>query len=122
MPGTEGDLEPSTRLGGPAGGARLVLLVCCATHLVTDGLITAVYPVLPLIAIDLQLSYAAVGSLRSALIGSSSLFQLPVGYLADWVAETKLLGAGMLWLSLGFAAMAAVTLATLPMAALVRKG
>lgn len=96
------------RSGFAAAGskARLVLLACCASHLVTDGLITAFYPLLPLIAADLQLSYTAAGSLRAALIGSSSLFQLPAGYLADWVAETTILGAGMLWMSLGFAAMA----------------
>ena len=86
---------------------RLVLLACSATHLITDGLAAAFYPLLPLIALDLQLSYTAVGSLRAVLRGGSSFFQLPAGYVADHVAETALLGGGMMWLSVGFAAMAA---------------
>jgi len=90
-------------------GARRLLMACCATHLVTDGLVSAIYPLLPLIALDLQLSYTAVGSVRTALIASTSLLQIPVGFLADWLAESTLLGLGMLWLSLGFAAMAIAT-------------
>lgn len=86
--------------------SRMVLLGCCATHLITDGLNNAVYPLLPLIALDLQLSYTAVGSLRTALIASTSALQIPAGYLADWIPETLLLGAGMLWMSVGFAALA----------------
>ena len=86
---------------------RLVLLACSATHLVTDGLAAAFYPLLPLIALDLHLSYTAVGSLRAVLRGGSSFFQLPAGYLVDHIAETALLGGGMMWLSAGFAAMAA---------------
>lgn len=86
--------------------SRWVLLGCCATHLVTDGLNNAVYPLLPLIALDLQLSYTAVGSIRTALIASTSVLQIPAGYLADWIPETVLLGAGMLWMSVGFATLA----------------
>jgi len=51
-----GDMAGS---GSSASGARITLLACCATHSVTDGLISAVYPLLPLIAADLQLSYTA---------------------------------------------------------------
>ncbi len=87
-------------------GSRWILLGCCATHLVTDGLNNAVYPLLPLIALDLGLSYTAVGSLRTALIASTSILQIPAGYLADWIPETVLLSAGMLWMSVGFAALA----------------
>lgn len=89
------------------GNDRLVLLACSATHLVTDGLAAAFYPLLPLIALDLQLSYTAVGSLRAVLRGGSSFLQLPAGYVADHIVETTLLGGGMMWLSVGFAAMAA---------------
>lgn len=105
----EGDSGPALDSGPRRRGARFVLLACCATHLVTDGLVNALFPLLPLIALDLQLSYAAVGALRTAVRSSSSLLQLPVGFLAEWLPETALLGAGMLWMSLGFAAMAAAT-------------
>ncbi len=41
----------------PAGRrARLILRACCAAHPMTDGLITAFYPLLPLIAGDLLAS------------------------------------------------------------------
>src|SRR5512133_3392436 len=96
----------SRKTAAAASNARLVLLACSGTHLVTDGLIAAFYPLLPLMADDLHLSYTAVGSLRTMLRAGSSVFQLPVGILADRVSEIFLLGAGMLWLSLGFAAMA----------------
>ena len=90
----------------PEQSARFVLLACATTHAVTDGLLTAFYPLLPLMAADLGLSYVAVGSLRTALSGASSFFQLPAGYLAGWFPETTLLGVGMLWMALGFAALA----------------
>src|SRR5512133_2029060 len=79
--------------------ARFVLLACCATHLVQDGLVAALYPLLPIIAVDLQLGYAAAGSLRTVLMGSTSLLQLPAGLLAEWLPETFLLGAGVFWIS-----------------------
>lgn len=101
--------SPEQELGIAPSRARLVLLACSATHLVTDGLITAFYPLLPLIADDLHLNYTAVGALRTTLRAGSSVFQLPAGMLADSVSEIFLLGAGMLWLSLGFAAMALAT-------------
>lgn len=104
---TKGDARHPAESGALRGGQRLILLACCATHLVTDGLVNALFPLLPLIALDLQLSYTAVGALRTAIRTSSSLLQLPVGYLAEWVSETTLLGLGMVWMSLGFAAMAA---------------
>ena len=100
----ETELTASSRT--PGGGARRILLACCTTHLVTDGLIAAVYPLLPLIALDLQINYTGVGALRTALAGSSSLLQIPAGFLADRVSEETLLGAGMLWLSVGFAPLA----------------
>ena len=72
---------PRVDADAPGKSARRILLGCCATHLVTDGLLSAVYPLLPLIALDLQLSYTAVGSIRTALTASSSIFQIPVGFL-----------------------------------------
>ena len=92
--------------GIPLRRARSLLLVASTAHLITDGLVAAIYPLFPLIANELSLSYSAVGSLRTALVGAGSLFQLPVGYASAWIAETTLLGAGTLWMGLGFAAMA----------------
>jgi MFS transporter, FSR family, fosmidomycin resistance protein len=90
-------------------GARRILLAAGATHLVTDGLIAAIYPLLPLIAVELQLSYTAVGTLRTALVAAHSFLQIPAGYLADWIPEVALLGGGMLWMAVGWAAVALAT-------------
>ena len=103
------ETEGPTEAVPVASGARRILLASCATHVVTDGLMSAIYPLLPLIAVDLQLSYTAVGSLRTALVASSSFFQIPAGYLVDWVPEAALLGGGMLWMGVGWAAMALAT-------------
>lgn len=86
--------------------ARLILFACSLTHFATDGLVAALYPLLPLIASELYLSYGAVGSLRTAIVGSGSLFQLPASYAAAWVGETALLGWGTAWMAAGFATMA----------------
>jgi MFS transporter, FSR family, fosmidomycin resistance protein len=103
------ETERSPRPAGAPAGARRILLAASATHLVTDGLIAAIYPLLPLIAVELQLSYTAVGTIRTALVASSSFLQIPAGYLADWVPEVALLGGGMLWMALGWAAVALAT-------------
>lgn len=114
--------EPAAAGGGAESGltaidavsvgalrARLVLLGCSSTHLITDGLVAAVYPLLPIIALELGLSYSAVGSIRTVLVGSGSLFQLPASFATAWFGETLLLGLGTLWMSVGFAAMSLAT-------------
>ncbi|MHB9092243.1 MAG: MFS transporter [Chloroflexota bacterium] len=107
--GDEGDAAMPGGETAHHGRERLLLTACATTHAVTDGLVAGIYPLLPLVAAELQLSYTAVGSLRTALVGASSLFQLPAGYATAWVPPTTLLGAGMLWMGLGFAAMAAAS-------------
>src|SRR5665811_1172935 len=103
------EAEKSPRSAGVASGARRILLASCATHLVTDGLISAIYPLLPLIALELQLSYTAVGTIRTAMVASHSFLQIPAGYLADWIPEVSLLGGGMLWMAVGWATVALAT-------------
>ena len=43
---------------------QVVLLLCCVMHAIHDGYTSAMYLLLPLIATDLQLSYAQVGFLK----------------------------------------------------------
>lgn len=107
MTSSEGAPETAAVTKSADRAARLSFFACCATHLVQDGLMAAVYPLLPMIAADLQLNYAAAGSIRTALVASASMLQLPVAYLAEWIPEIALLGAGMWWMSLGFLAIAA---------------
>jgi MFS transporter, FSR family, fosmidomycin resistance protein len=105
----ESETEKSPDAAAVPSGARRILLAACATHLVTDGLIAAIYPLLPLIALELQLSYTAVGTLRTALVAAHSFLQIPAGYLADWIPEVTLLGGGMLWMAVGWAVVAVAT-------------
>jgi FSR family fosmidomycin resistance protein-like MFS transporter len=97
----------SSRLGRLATrGARVrqthgPLLANALMHLVNDGCFVALYPVLPLIASEFDLSYAQVGLLKTALSASSTAFQLPMAILAERFGEIAFLALGMAWVSAG---------------------
>jgi len=76
-------------------------------HAVSDALFAGVYPLLPLIASDLHLSYGQVGAVKAILGGASALLQVPAGMLAETVGEHLLLAAGTGAVGLGLIAMAA---------------
>lgn len=77
------------------------LSMCCAFHFLNDGYVAAIYPLLPLISRELQLSYAEVGIVRAALRVSLALFQLPSVMVGELFGEFPLLVAGMALLSMG---------------------
>jgi MFS transporter, FSR family, fosmidomycin resistance protein len=81
---------------------QLVLLLCCLMHVIHDGYTSAMYLLLPLIATDLQLSYAQVGFLKTLISGGQSLFQLPGGILAERIGERRMLALGLATLSGAF--------------------
>ncbi len=78
-------------------------------HVVNDALFAGLYPLLPLIAAGLGLTYAQVGLIKTAYTGSSSLFQVPAGMAAERFSEHALLALGTGWVGAGLLAM---TLAT----------
>jgi MFS transporter, FSR family, fosmidomycin resistance protein len=78
-------------------------------HVVNDALFAGLYPLLPLIAAGLGLTYAQVGLIKTAFTGSSSLFQVPAGIAAERFSEHALLALGTGWVGAGLLAM---TLAT----------
>ncbi len=89
-----------------ARGARLrrehsPLLANALMHLVNDGCFVALYPILPLMAREFDLSYAQVGMLKMALSGSSTVFQLPMAVLAERFGEIIFLALGMAWVAAG---------------------
>ncbi|MDQ3701597.1 MAG: MFS transporter [Chloroflexota bacterium] len=88
---------------------RRQLAACAAMHVVNDALFTGVYPLLPLLAVDLGLSYAQVGLVKTAFSGSSSLFQVPAGIVAERVSEHALLAVGTGWVGAGLLATALAT-------------
>ena len=81
---------------------QVVLLLCCVMHAIHDGYTSAMYLLLPLIATDLQLSYAQVGFLKTLISGGQSLFQLPGGIIAERVGERRMLALGLATLSGAF--------------------
>jgi predicted MFS family arabinose efflux permease len=71
-------------------------------HLVNDGCFVALYPILPIMAREFGLTYAQIGTLKTALSTSSTLFQLPMALLAERLGEIALLALGMAWVGAGF--------------------
>ena len=74
-------------------------------HIVNDALFTGLTPLLPLIALDLSLSYTQVGALRAAYSGTSAAFQIPAGIAAERFGEQLLLSLGTGSVGVGLAAM-----------------
>lgn len=74
-------------------------------HLVNDGCFVAIYPILPLIAREFDLSYAQIGMVKTALTASSTAFQLPMALLAERFGEITLLALGMAWVAAGLMAL-----------------
>lgn len=92
------------------------LVAIAGMHVVNDGLFAGMYPLLPLIAADLALSYAQIGALKTAFSGASSILQLPAGIAAERMGEQLLLALGTGWVGLGLLAMA-LTASYLPLLA-----
>jgi MFS family permease len=89
--------------------AAHVLLVAAAVHTCNDAFFAVMFPLLPLIAADLGLSYAEVGLVKALFSGSSGVLQLPAGMLAERVGEYALLAWGNAWVAVGLLGMAAAT-------------
>ena len=75
-------------------------------HAVSDALFAGVYPLLPLVAEDLHLSYGEVGAVKALLGASSAVFQVPAGMLAEVAGEHLLLAGGTAWVGAGLIGMA----------------
>jgi MFS family permease len=75
-------------------------------HVVNDALFAGLYPLLPLVAADLALSYAQVGAIKTVFTGSSSILQVPAGIAAERFGEHLLLALGTGWVGLGLIGMA----------------
>ena len=86
-----------------------VLLVAASVHTCNDAMFAVMYPLLPLIAADLGLSYAEVGLVKALYSGASAILQLPAGVLAERWGEYVLLAFGNGWGAAGLLGMAAAT-------------
>lgn len=79
---------------------REVCLITVA-HGVNEFYSVALPPILPLLVADLDISYGQAGALITVFFVMYSIFQLPAGFLADKVGQTRLLSGGMILLSVG---------------------
>jgi len=81
---------------------RKTLATCCSAHALHDGLSDILYVLLPVLAQAFNLSLAQVGLIRSAHRAAMSLFQIPVGIIAERVGERNLLALGTVCLGMAF--------------------
>jgi MFS family permease len=83
-----------------------VLVTTSVVHLLNDACFAILYPLFPLIAADLGLTYAQVGLVKTAFSGASSVLQLPAGIIGEWWGEGLVLLIGNAWVGLGLVGMA----------------
>lgn len=85
---------------------RGTLISASAIHLTNDACFAVLYPLLPFIAEDLDLSYSQVGLLKATFSGASSAFQIPAGVVGMRYGEALILMLGNIWVGLGLVLMA----------------
>ena len=95
------------RLGRPTG-AR-ILFATSAIHVSNDACFALLYPLLPFVAADLDLSYTQVGLIKAAFSGTSSAFQMPAAWVGERLGEYAVLLLGNLWVGVGLGGMALAT-------------
>lgn len=70
------DASPAPETPGRSNRVK-TLVLCCSIHFLHDGCANALYVRFPLIALDLHLSFAQVGSLKTAYSWAMSALQIP---------------------------------------------
>jgi MFS family permease len=85
---------------------RSALIATSAVHLTNDACFALLYPLLPFISSDLELSYTQVGLLKATFSGSSSVLQIPTGALGARHGEMLVLLLGNAWVGAGLISMA----------------
>lgn len=86
--------------------SQRVLATTSVVHLLNDASFAILYPLFPLIAADLGLSYAQVGLVKTAFSGASSVLQIPAGILGDRLGAGLVLLVGNAWVGFGLVGMA----------------
>jgi MFS family permease len=84
------------------GGARVVLAIACAVHVVHDGFSDVLYVLLPVWAGELALSLTQAGAVRSIYSAGMALSQIPAGFMAERWGERRLLAVGTAVTAAGF--------------------
>ncbi len=85
---------------------RSTLIMASTVHLLNDACFALLYPLLPFIAEDLELSYTQVGLLKATFSGAAGALQIPAGAMGVRYGEALVLLLGNIWVGLGLIAMA----------------
>jgi MFS transporter, FSR family, fosmidomycin resistance protein len=85
---------------------RSTLIAASSIHMTNDACFALLYPLLPFIAEDLELSYTQVGLLKATFSGASSALQIPAGAVGMRFGEALVLMIGNIWVGLGLMLMA----------------
>jgi MFS family permease len=87
------------------GTPRRALAFGSITHVWSDAFFALLHPLLPFIALDLNLTYSQSGLLKGIFAGATGVLQIPSGFLAERWGEFGLLVGGNVWVGAGLVAM-----------------
>ena len=85
-----------------SGDQRHAIAVAGAAHALHDGYTDLVYIMLPLWQAEFGLTYAALGLLRSVLVGAMASLQIPAGLAAERLGAAAILSLGTALAGAGF--------------------
>ncbi len=85
-----------------SGDQRRAVSVAGLAHALHDGYTDLVYIMLPLWQTEFALTYAALGLLRSVLVGAMACLQIPAGIAAERFGAAAILAIGTALAGLGF--------------------
>src|SRR5579863_8130592 len=85
-----------------SGDQRRTVAVSGVAHALHDGYTDLIYVMLPLWQAEFGLSYAALGLLRSVLVGAMAAMQIPAGIAAERFSAAAILAIGTALAGLGF--------------------
>src|SRR5579863_2523983 len=85
-----------------SGDQRRAVATAGAAHALHDGYTDLIYIMLPLWQGEFGLSYAALGLLRSVLVGAMACLQIPAGFAAERFGAAAILALGTALAGFGF--------------------
>ncbi len=104
-PGVVGAAAHDEAIVDTVARERVAVATTSSAHFLHDGIADSLYVLLPIWAQAFGLSYAQVGSLKTAYSAAMAMFQMPAGMLAERCGERALLVAGTLLAGAAFAGM-----------------
>jgi MFS transporter, FSR family, fosmidomycin resistance protein len=85
-----------------SGDQRRAISVAGAAHALHDGYTDLIYVMLPLWQAEFGLTYAALGALRSVMVGAMAFLQIPAGFASERFGAGAVLAFGTALAGLGY--------------------